>query len=240
MDSFGKALGARTRASFEEYQPEAYEELAGVFAGPAWAIVGHAEAYTEENVDNIWKNELKGPVRSALEQAGGGRDSFRNWLGEVHYVYVAAYLRSLFDHYQDNRGWRVLALSVPAVDVAVLGIASHYQQGQKHNRLGEVSNLLYDHATTALAGEGVSLPGRKITSEDWDGTGLMRLPPREIAGVQLPAGEECRLKYTRTTTVKKILASFIDVNPLDLSSPHLGDELGEVAADVEKAARALA
>jgi 5-methylcytosine-specific restriction enzyme B len=240
LEAFGRALGARRDCDFNAEWPAAEAELASVFDGQGWGLSGKAEPYSEDNARNLWKNELSQPVRGALEARGIDQAAFKAWLGEIHYVYVAAHLTSLFEHYGHNKGWRVLAISIPAAGVAAVGIASHYQQGQKHNRLGEVSNLLYDQAAAGLAGKEVPWPGRKVAAEDWDGVGLMREPASEIAGVKLPAGQQARLKYVRTTTVKKILASFITIQPLDLSSGGLGEELDGAMAALEKAARALA
>jgi 5-methylcytosine-specific restriction enzyme B len=240
VEALAEALRVRREGSFEELWPAAEAELAGVFASPAWGVDGRATSYSEKNAASLWQNELNGPVRSALEAQGVGAAQYRDWLGEIHYVYVAAYLKGLFGRYQENRGWRVLALSLPAAGVAAVGIASHYQGGQKHNRLGEVSNLLFEHASGALARDGVTLPGRKITAEDWDGVGLMASPPREIAGVELPAGQECRLKYVRSTTVKKALSSFISVTSLELASGELAQDLAVTFEQLEKASRALA
>ena len=240
MEAFGRALGARQVSDFNDLWAGAESDLATVFKAPEWGVVGRAEPYTESNARNLWANELNDSVRAALEENGVGQQSFRDWLGGIHYVYVAAYLESLFDRYQDNKGWRILAISIPAAGVAAVGIASHYQQGQRHNRLGEVSNLLREQAEGGLADQGIELPGRKIEPADWDGTGLMRSPLDEIAGVKLPSGQAGRLKYVRSTTVKKVLASFIDVYPLALSSPGLGQDLKEVMEGLENAGRGLA
>jgi 5-methylcytosine-specific restriction protein B len=234
-------LGARTQGQFDEQWPAAEQELAAIFDAGDWGLNGRVDLYTQGNIANLWRNELTERIRGALEDAEVGQGAFGDWLQDVHYVYVSAHSKALFgEHYQENKGWRVLAISVPALGVGAAGIASHYQQGQKHNRLGEVSNLLYDHAEAALAKSDIELPGRKIVKADWDGAGLMRQPATELCGVQLPAGETARLKYARTTTVKKILASFIDVQPLDLSSPGLGTALEGSLVALEKAGRALA
>jgi 5-methylcytosine-specific restriction protein B len=240
VEALGKALSARTEDAFDREWPAAEAELAPVFSEPIWGLSGRAELYTEPNVGNLWKNELSEPVRTALEAAGVDRDGFHAWLGEVHFVYVSAYLESLFDKYQENRGWRVLAISIPALGVAAVGIASHYQHAQKHNRLGDVSNLLFDHAAAALAKQEIELPGRKVEAADWDGTGLMLSAVDEIAGVELPSGQVARLKYARTTTVKKILSSFICIRPLALSSPDLDRELEETMVALESVGRVLA
>lgn len=239
MEALGKALGARTQGEFDGEWAAAEQELAGLFDEASWGLSGRTKLYTSETVGNLWNNELNETVRSALKQAGVDRERYGEWLREIHYVYVAAYSKQLFDRYQDNEGWRVLILSVPALGVGAVGIASHYQQGQNHNRLAEVSNLLYDHAAAALAKQDVELPGRKVEKADWDGTGLMAAPPTELCGVELPRNQAAKLKYVRTTTVKKILASFIDVQPLDLTAADLGSALEENLRALEKAGGAL-
>lgn len=240
MEAFGRALGVRRESDFEVEWPVAEAELASLFDDREWGLSGKAEPYSEENAWNLWNNELSRTAKRALEAGGVDQPAFKAWLGEVHYVYVAAHLKSLFERYGQNKGWRVLAISIPAAGVAAVGIASHYQQGQNHNRLAKVSNLLYDQAAAGLAGQEVPWPGRKVAAEDWDGVGLMGEPASEIAGVRLPAGQQARIKYVRTTTVKKILASFITVQPLKLSSSGLAQELDAVMAALKKAARALA
>jgi 5-methylcytosine-specific restriction enzyme B len=240
VSALAGALGARTGGEFEDQWPDAQSELAEAFGASTWGLSGRFEPYTEQNIQNLWKNELSDPVRTALEAQGVGLRDFSDWLGEVHYVYLSAYVKSLFERYQENRGWRVLGISIPALGVAAIGIASHYQQAQRHNRLAEVSNLLYDHAAAALDKQGIALPGRKIEQADWDGTGLMLSPIDEMCDVKLPDGHTARLKYARSTTVKKILASFIDVQPISLASEDLGRELNDGLRALEKAGRALA
>jgi 5-methylcytosine-specific restriction protein B len=234
------ALGVRRESDFKAEWPAAEAELATVFSTPAWGVTGFMKPYSEENAKNLWNNELSRPVRDALLAGGVDEAAYQRWLGGVHYVYAAAYLKALFDRYGDNKGWRVLAISIPAAGVAAVGIASHYQNAQNHNRLADVSNLLHDQAAAGLAKEGLDLPGRKVARADWDGVGLARKPATSLAGVNLPPGETARLKFMRTTTVKKILASFITLQPLDLSSPDLGQELDDVMGKLEKAARSLA
>jgi hypothetical protein len=240
VEALGKALSARTEGEFGSQWPATEQELTAIFAADNWGVRGRADLYTPKNVANLWGNELSEPVRKALLDAGVDEAGFRDWLGEVHYVHVTAYSKALFDHYQENRGWRVLVVSIPALGVAAAGIASHYQQGQKHNRLAEVSNLLYDHAAAALAEQDIPLPGRKIEPADWDGAGLMPAPIEEMCGIKLPVGHPAKLKYARTTTVKKMLASFIGVQPLDLTSGELGEALRQNLTALERVGRALA
>jgi 5-methylcytosine-specific restriction enzyme B len=242
MEALRNSLRARTKAQFDDQWPAAKGELEGIFPATTWGIRESAVAYTEASVTNLWQNELSKPVRDALLAASHGESDFADWLGEIHYVGIALYLKSLFDPYSDNRGWRVLLMGVPAAGVAVGGIASHYQQAMKHNRLAEVSNLLYDQARAGLEAQGQSLPGRKIKGDDWDGAGLIPSPITEVCGVPLPqAGADpgqVRLKYVRTTTVKKILSSYICVEELERPGAD-GGVAGTLAA-LEQAAAGLA
>lgn len=240
MEALSRALAARSEEEFGVRWKDAAQELASTFSAPTWGINGRAEPYSDANRSSLWRNELSEPVRVALEAGNVGESEYGEWLGEIHYVYVAAYLESLFDSYKGNQGWRVLAISFPALGTAAIGIASHYQQAQNHNRLGEVSNLLYDHAQSELGKMEVPWPGRKVEPADWDGAGLVpAAKANTIAGVALPPELAVRLKYVRTTTVKKILASFINIQPIDLGATDAGQALGKQMSQLEKAARAL-
>ena len=242
MDALSRVLSARAKADFDQEWPAAKEELEAIFTPSDWGMRETIQEYTFDNVKNLWLNELSKPVREALESSGKTASEFTDWMGDTHYTSVALYLKSLFDPYQDNRGWRVLLMGIPAAGVMVGGIASHYQNAQRHNRLAEVSNLLYDQARLGLEAKGFSLPGRKIVKEDWDGTGLIQSPRTEICGVTLPnMGTDpgrVRIKYVRTTTVKKILASFICVMPLESSVRE--SAMSEAVAELEITGRAIA
>ncbi len=240
MEALRKALAARTQAGFDSNWPDAEAEVEAIFTTPTWGVSGRADPFTEANLASLWRNELSEPVRTALEKGGVDPAAYGVWLGELHYVYVSAYLESLFDRYQENKGWRVLAISFPALNAAAVGIASHYQQAQNHNRLGEVSNLLFDHAQAELGKREIDLPGRKVTGADWDGDGLVPAETIELAGASLPVGQQIKLKYVRTTTVKKILASFINIQPIDLGAPQAGQELRTTMEALKSAAQALA
>src|SRR5262249_15127099 len=144
--------------------------------------------------------------------------------------------------YKDNQGWRVLLLSLPAAKAAGVGLASHYQGGQAHNKLAEGSNVLYDVANAGLAeaGEQTVLPGRKVRAEDWDRTGLMAGSILDPCGVDISSvgdGEGLWLKDVRGTTVKKVIASWICVEPL---WPTADDGLEQALRRVEEIGRKLA
>ena len=132
---------------------------------------------------------------------------------------------------------------MPRAGVIAIGIASHYQGGQRHAQLGLASNLLFDAARDGLAGSetGVTLTGRKVNPDDWDRDGLILEPVDQIAGLDLttvPGIDHLILKDIRTTTAKKIIASFITVEPLPKSVSQ--EVLIEKLKLLETAGRTLA
>jgi 5-methylcytosine-specific restriction protein B len=207
-------------------------ELSGLFPDTEWGIEADFNYYTPANIDNLWTNELRRGVKNKLEAAGLGETAYGTWLGDVHFLNIGIYRKSLFERYRSNAGWRIVLMSLPKVDAILVGLASHYQNAQNHNKLGEVSNLLYDIANDALQGEGHgSMYGRKVSSVDWDQNGLIPTPISTVAGVSI-APEVVFLKDVRTTTLKKILASFIavKVSPGSVSQATLHQELTDLAA----------
>jgi len=201
----------------------AEDAILTIFPKERWSCEIEVSNYTSANVSNLWNNEIRRAVRNQLEDAGKAQGDFASWLGEVHYVNVRIEPKTLFERTQSNQGWRVSILSLPAAQVIAVGIASHYQGGQNHNALGRASGLLHDAAREGLFGGVAPLPGRKVTSDDWDRTGLFPAPVMAIAGVSLPSeGDTAHLflKDIRTTTVKKILASYISIEAL---SPNLDE-----------------
>jgi 5-methylcytosine-specific restriction protein B len=236
-------LRARTQAAYEANLAAAHAELQAVFEPSKWGIDLQCNTYTEQNIANIWRNELRTSIKDQLEASGKSMADYEAWLQEVHFINVAVYWRSLFETYRSNIGWRILLLSVPSVDVVAFGLASHYQQAQKHNLLGQVSNLLHDFAKESLtsAHAGDVLVGRKVAAEDWDKAGLILHPITQAAGVDVSprTAEGVWLKDVRTTTVKKIIASFITVEPLDPTSVT-DTSLAAGLRQLEQSARHLA
>lgn len=207
-------LRARKRTDCESLGGAALSELAVIFPEDKWGIEQDFNYYTAQNVANLWENELHSGVKRRLEAAGVGQNNFKDWLEDVHFVNIGVYLKSLFPRYRSNAGWRIVLMSVPRAQVIVVGLASHYQNAQNHNKLGGVSNLLFDIAEAGLAAKGEPpLAGRKVAGNDWDQTGLISPPMTSIAGVNV-SPEALYLKDVRTTTVKKILASFISIKAL--------------------------
>jgi 5-methylcytosine-specific restriction protein B len=242
MQELVKAISARTRSDFDDAWPNAQSELEAVFDPAVWGIRESAADYSDANYGNIWRNELRASVRRALEENGADQDDFAEWLGGIHYVSVAVYRKVLFEPYQDNRGWRILLLSVPAVDAAAVGLASHYQNAQNHDHLGRVSGLLFDHLSPYAKGAGLALPGRKVKREDWTEDSLFPASISEVAGATLPAddgGGRLFMRDVRTTTVKKILASMISVKPIDLTQAD-GVELSTALTELQALGRAVA
>lgn len=206
-------------------------ELHEVFPGSEWGIDTDFNFYTQANIDNIWNNELRRGIRNKIKIAGLGEDDYKSWLGDVHFLNISIYRKSLFERYRSNAGWRLIVMALPRAGAILLGIASHYQNAQNHNKLSEVSNLLFDIASDAVKREGQShMFGRKISSIDWDQNGLFPSPLSTVAGVSI-SPDVVFLKDVRTTTLKKILASFITVKvlPNSVSKAELYNDLSQLA-----------
>lgn len=220
-------LRSNNKATCESQKAGALAELVGLFPDSEWGLDADVNYYTSANIDNLWTNELRRSVKNKLDAAGVTESQYGSWLGDVHFLNVGIYRKSLFERYRSNAGWRIALMSIPRADAILIGFASHYQNAQNHNKLGEVSNLLYDIASDALESEGVGpMYGRKISSVDWDQNGLFPTPLTAVAGVSI-APDAVFLKDVRTTTLKKILASFIAVKvlPGSISQADLHKEL---------------
>jgi 5-methylcytosine-specific restriction enzyme B len=241
--SVSQLIQSETLADFQARKAAAEAQLEAIFPKVSWGIDLECIEYTEDNKNNLWNNELRRPIKHAIESTGQSMPDYANWLGNIHFVYLGIYRKSVFDTHKSNVGWRISVLALPAAQLVATGIASHYQGGQRHGQLGLASNLLFDAARDGLSasGTGVALPGRKVSADDWDRDGLITQPILKVAGVDLAtiAGvDHVILKDIRTTTVKKIIASFItiDPHPLNLSEQSLLNNLNAL----EKAASALA
>ncbi|MYN05374.1 AAA domain-containing protein [Pseudoduganella sp. DS3] len=226
-------LRTKSKSVCESGRHEAVESLRTVFPENEWGIETDFNYYTKDNAKNLWNNELRKRVKHKLEAEGWNNDRYEDWLGEVHFTNLNPYRKNLFDRYRSNAGWRVVVMSIPRAEVIVLGIASHYQNAQNHNKLGEVSNLIYDIASDAMSEAGLEMFGRKITSADWDQNGLMQSPITTIDSISITdvASDGLNLKDVRTTTLKKILASFISLKviPSTVTEAKFFEELSKLA-----------
>ena len=205
------ALLARTKDDFDAANGSARLGLAAIFPAERWGIELSSDEFTTANYANLWDNELPRGVKAALVAGGRDQAAFAEWLGGMHYTSAAVYAKRLFERYQENRGWRVLSLGLPAFGLVAVGFASNYQSGQNHNLLAKASALLYEHAKASIEAEGMAFPGREVVADDWDRGGLTG-SLTEVAGVALPADVTLQLKGARTTTVKKILASYFSID----------------------------
>lgn len=225
-------LKSDSKPTCEAERESALVELQGLFPDSEWGLEPDFNYYTDANVDNLWANELRRGIKNKLEDAGAGKEDYKNWLGDVHFLNIGIYRKSLFERYRSNAGWRLVLMSIPRTGCILIGLASHYQNAQNHNKLGSVSNVLYDIASDALAAEGKGLMyGRKISNADWDQNGLFPTPLSSVADITIDP-DVVFLKDIRTTTLKKILASFVAVKvfPNSVSQATLHSELGELAA----------
>lgn len=202
-------LTAKTTAVANESKATAKTELESIFPPAEWGVEFDVNPYTSDNIQNLWNNELRRPVRRLLEANAKTVDDFKQWLGEIQFVNLAIYSRKLFDKYRNNAGWRITIFSLPRAGAVVIALTSHYQNAQNHNRLGEASNLLYDVIAEAVPDTFQPLfTGRKISAADWDHAGFIDPEITSVVDVNI-APNELWLKDIRTTTVKKTLASFI-------------------------------
>lgn len=218
--------------------------MEAIFSPGKWEIGIECSEYTGDNKKNIWQNELRKPIRARLESGGVSEDDYSAWLGDIYFISIAIHRKSVFPAgHKSNVGWRVALLAMPAAGITATGIASHYQGGQRHAGLGLASNLLFDAARDGLegSGTGVTLPGRKVSAADWDRDGLITDPITDIAGIDLssiPGIDHLIIKDVRNTTAKKIIASYITIqpHPPSVTENALLDDLRKL----ERSASALA
>ena len=234
--SLEKLVLAGSIESFNSAKPAAIKQLSDVFSPDEWGFDIECVEYSTINIDNLWTNQVRRGLVALLAAAGKSVEDYRQFLGAVHFTSVAVYPKRLFPKYKRNEGWRILLLGVPAARVLIAGLESNYQGGQRHNQTAVASNVLLTLARAALSSSKLALPGRELESADWDATGLILSPVTEVAGVDIAATfpDGIQLKEVRTTTVKKIIASFIGVNCV------LPSEALEKLAEIRPAASLLA
>ncbi|MBB4291440.1 5-methylcytosine-specific restriction protein B [Rhizobium leguminosarum] len=200
------------------YENAVRAELETIFPKEKWELTLVVKPYTDENKANLYKTELRKGIKNALTAAGKSEADFRKWLGDVHYVNVAAVPKAILEKSKGNEGWRFSMMGIPAANVAAMGIASHYQGGQDHINLGRASALLHELVRDGLADTGRSALGRAVDPADWDKTGLVVRPITQVLGLTIPSDVDdgkLAIKNVRSTTVKRILASFISVEAID-------------------------
>lgn len=220
-------LRSSNKSECESLKIDALKELESLFPSSEWGIDYNFNYYTPANIGNLWANELRRGIKRKLEDSGVSENDYGDWLGDVHFSNIDIYRKSLFEKYRSNAGWRLIIMALPRAGTIVIGIASHYQNAQNHNKLGDVSNLLFNIASDAITSDqSKEMFGRKISSIDWDQDGLFPDLINSIANVSI-VPDHVYLKDIRTTTLKKILASFITVKALPnaISSDEFQNEL---------------
>lgn len=198
-------------------------ELEDIFPKDKWELSLLVKPYTKENKANLYKTELRKGIKNALTAAGKNEAEYWAWLGDVHYVNIAAVPKTISEKGKANEGWRFSIMGLPAAGVAAMGIASHYQGGQDHNNLGRASALLHELVRDGLDEAGSSALGRAIDPDDWDRTGLFVRPITNVLKISIPDDVDngnLAIKNVRSTTVKKILASFISIEAIDPQEPE--------------------
>lgn len=218
MKQLQALLRATTNHDLSALQEAAFEELRDIFPESVWGIKYDAVQYDDKNRKSLWDYGVPKAAQRLLESAGGSQESYGRWLGDIHFHAISIYIKSFFGEYRDNTGWRISIFSVPRAGAAIAGIASHYQNAQAHNKLAVASALLRTAAEAAIAqrqSPGVSLSGRAVTGDDWDGFDLMSTPILSVDGHDISSvmAQGLNIKCARTTTVKKIISSFITLIP---------------------------
>lgn len=209
------------------------DRLKFIFPEDEWGIDCNLNEYSDENKQSIWDHETRAAIKKSIAKNSKNQSDYKEWLGEVYFSFTSIYIKEVFDAYRKNAGWRIALISIPRANIIAVGIASHYQNAQNHGKLGKVSNFFYDFTNDALANNGMQLPGREITSSDWDRDGLFNSPITNVDGVDISSEvpEGLYLKDVRNTTLKKILSSFISVKvlPSNIADSDLKQELQALA-----------
>lgn len=233
-------LRARTAAEYEEGVDAAVATFENA-VGDGWLFHYERAVYTEDNYASIWKNEMRKAVKDRLTEAGKTPLQYRAWMGETHYIRFAAAPALLFDHgYQDNKGWRILLLGVPAARVVAVGLASHYQGGQNHNSLADASNVFFDHISGLCSHHEIDMVGRKVAPDDWDRGGLIQPAISTICDdVEIGMAGGLWLKEVRTTTLKKTIASLISVEVIGADDPAADDAIATAVAGLRDVGNGL-
>ena len=133
-------LRSSSKATCEAERASALSELTGLLPEAEWGVEADFNYYTQANVDNLWTNELRRGVKSKVEAAGLGESAYGSWLGDVHFLNIGIYRKSLFERYRSNAGWRLILMALPRAGAILVGLASHYQNAQNHNKL-----LIHQH-----------------------------------------------------------------------------------------------
>lgn len=229
--NISEILLARNSSVADSDKSTLLSRLESFLPDEGWGIDCNFINYTGENKKNLWNNEIRSTLKNYLIRNNKSESDYANWLGGVYYSYTSIYIKSLFEKYRGNAGWRIALISIPRTNVIAIGLSSHYQNAQNHNNLGRVSNFFFDFTNDSLSDAETQLVGRKVASEDWDGSGLLQTPITSVAGLDirniLPDG--IQLKDIRNTTLKKTLASFISIKVLP---SNIGDD--ELRAEIHK------
>ena len=236
-------LQSKTLAEFESRKPAAQAQLETIFPAASWGIDFECSEYAADNFNNLWNNELRKPIRHRLKakgwrrlitQAGSGKSTSSTsvFIAEACFLLIRATSDGAL------RSWQC-----PQPTSSSRGSRHTTRAGSGTGSWGWRLNLLFDAARDGLGGTGtgVSLPGRKVQADDWDREGLIKTSVQKVAGVDLatvPGVDHLILKDVRTTTAKKIIASYITIEPhaAGVAEPALLDSLRVL----EKAASALA
>lgn len=97
-------LRSNSKPTCEAERAGALAELSGLFPDTEWGVDADFNYYTEANIDNLWTNELRRGIKNKIESAGLGEDDYKAWLGDVHFLNIGIYRKSLFDRYRSNAG----------------------------------------------------------------------------------------------------------------------------------------
>ncbi|MDV7171956.1 hypothetical protein R4144_00805 [Gordonia amicalis] len=237
-------LASRSKAAAEAAWVDALPTISEGFPPEIWGCEHSVNPYGPDAHANLMKTEIRSDFKAWLNEANVSLDDYTQAVGEVQYVSVQIYLRSLFERALNNKGWRIRVLGFPALGVIACGLASHYQGTQNQNLMGEASARIRSRALEVLsATQRVQLEAwPSAVADDWEERGLMPEPVTHIGNLDISTyddGNGARLRMIRNTTVKKEVSTFFAIKGMDTASfgddgPLLLSTLRDIAIELGK------
>lgn len=244
LESVAQCLIARTSVAAEEAWQGTQTELEAIFASDVWGMNHSVNVYGQGAHANLYNVECQKDFRTWLSEQNVSIQDYGRAVGEVQYVAVQIYLKSLLAQARGNKGWRIRVLGFPALRVVALGLASHYQGTQNHNQMGHASARIRAQALEVLPPDLQPTLNefRAATAEDWEERGLMSSPVLAIGDLDISSydNQGAKLRMVRNTTVKKELATYFALKGMTIEDfrengleeliklRHIASVLGEV------------
>ena len=237
-------LTSRSEAAAEAAWVDALPTISEAFPPETWGCEHSVNPYGAGAHANLMKTEIRSDFKAWLNEANVSLDDYTQAVGDIQYVSVQIYLKSLFERALNNKGWRIRVLGFPALGLIACGLASHYQGTQNQNLMGEASARIRSRALEVLsASQRLQLEGwPSAIAEDWEERGLMPEPVTHVGNLDISTYDEgngARLRMIRNTTVKKEVSSFFAIKGMDAASfiddgPSLLSTLREIATELGK------